>query len=53
MNLKVKDGSPDGMHVQYRTYVMTWEELKDFIDHMAKWENRALENISKQGEKTE
>jgi hypothetical protein len=40
MNLRVKDGSPDGMHVQYRTYVMTWDELKDFIDYVAKWENR-------------
>jgi hypothetical protein len=42
MNLEVKDGSPDGMHVEYKTYVMTWEELKKFIDHMAKWENRGV-----------
>lgn len=42
MRLKVKDGSPDGMHVVYKTYVMTWDELKAFIDHMAKWENRVV-----------
>lgn len=42
MNLEVKDGSPDGMHVTYKTYIMTWDELQEFISYMAKWENKEV-----------
>lgn len=40
MDIEVKDAAPDGMTITYKTYVSTWQELKDFIDHVAKWENK-------------
>ena len=32
MKLKVESSSPDGMVVTYETFLMTWEDLKRFID---------------------
>ena len=40
--LHVTSGFDDGMHVTYKTYIMTWEGLKKFIDYMAKIESEDL-----------
>ena len=42
MEIEVKDGSPDGMHVTYKTYIMSWEGLKKFIDYIAEIESKEL-----------
>jgi len=47
MKIEVESGSPDGMSVTYETYLLTWKELKEFIDHVAKWENRKCDKILK------
>jgi len=41
MKIEIEDGFPDGMHVTYHTYVMTWKELKEFLDIVAKFESRS------------
>ena len=40
VKITVESGFPDGMHVTFETYVMTWEELKKLIDEIAKIERR-------------
>lgn len=42
MELEVKQGSPDGMHVTYKTYIMTYVGLKKFIDYVAEIESKRL-----------
>ncbi len=42
MELEVKDGSPDGMYVTYKTYINSWEGLKKFIDYIAEIERKGL-----------
>jgi len=31
MEIKIESASPDGMHVTFKTFVMTWEELKNCL----------------------
>lgn len=45
MKIWVKDGSPDGMHVLLRTYLMTWDDLKDFIDWVSLLESKEYKKI--------
>ena len=44
MEITVKSGQPDGMHVTFKTYIMTWDELKKLIDIIAKIEGGGLKN---------
>ena len=31
MRIEIKSASPDGMTVQYDTFIMTWDELEKFL----------------------
>jgi len=42
MEIEVKSGNPDGMHVTFKTYIMTWEGLKKLIDYIAEIESKEL-----------
>ena len=45
MEIKFKEGSPDGLHVEYKSYVMTWEEAKDFITWISLFESKEYNKI--------
>jgi hypothetical protein len=35
MKINVKSSSPDGMEIEFETFLMTWDDLKDFVDWVA------------------
>jgi len=45
MKLQIKSASPDGMTVVYETFLMTWENLKDFVDIMAVVESGRMKKL--------
>ena len=47
MKLKIKSASPDGMTVVYETFLMTWEDLKDFVDIMDIVESNKMKEFLK------
>lgn len=42
MELHIKEGSPDGMYVEFKTYLMTWDELRKLIDYIEEIESGGL-----------
>jgi len=45
MKLEIKDASPDGMTIVYETFLMTWDDLKDFIDVVSAVEANKMKEL--------
>lgn len=45
MKIEIKSSSPDGMEVQLETFLMTWEDLKGFVDWVALLESGEYKKI--------